>query len=627
MTSNELRNKFLEFFKSKGHAIIPSASLVPENDPTVLFTTAGMQPLVPYLLGAKHPGGTRVANSQKCIRTTDIQDVGDNRHLTFFEMLGNWSFGDYFKKEAIEWSFEFLTDKEHGLGLNPTRIYITVFKGEEGIPRDDEAIAVWQKVFKEKAGIKADVARDDEIIKGDVRIIPLGVSDNFWIAGSTGPCGPDTEIFYDTRPQEVKINGKFSDFVHSFRLIEIWNNVFMEFSKTSDKKYEKLKSQNVDTGMGLERTLMALNGKETVFETELFQPIFKIIEENIDFDIEEKELRRAADHLKAAVFIISDGILPSNKDRGYILRVLIRLASVSLSKKITSKEEIETAETAVISNIGKTKSVINKIIPAIFEMYGNQYPELRQKGQEISRVISEEYDGYIKTLREGKKILKKEIFNKFKPGERIPGTVLFKLQGTFGLTYAGIKDMLIATGYIADEISENELREELKKHQELSRAGSEQKFKGGLADHSEIAARYHTATHLLHQALRDILGPHVFQKGSNITVERMRFDFSHPQKMTPEEIKKVEEIVNQKISETLHVRREVMAIEDAKKSGAIGLFEGKYGENVSVYSIGEFSKEICGGPHVKQTGEIGKFKIIKEEAVSAGIRRIKAVIE
>ena len=627
MTSNELRNKFLEFFKSKGHTIIPSASLVPENDPTALFTTAGMQPLVPYLLGAKHPGGTRVANSQKCIRTTDIQDVGDNRHLTFFEMLGNWSFGDYFKKEAIEWSFEFLTDKEHGLGLNPKRLYATVFKGEEGIPRDDEAIAVWQKIFREKAGMKADMAGNDEIIKDDIRIIPLGASDNFWIAGSTGPCGPDTEIFYDTRPQDEKIEGKFSDFVRSFRLIEIWNNVFMEFNKTADKKYEKLESQNVDTGMGLERTLMALNGKETVFETELFQPIFRIIKENIDFDIEEKELRRAADHLKAAVFIISDGILPSNKDRGYILRVLIRLASVSLSKKITSKEEIETAETAVISNIGKTKSVINKIIPAIFEMYGNQYPELRQKGQEISRVISEEYDGYIKTLREGKKILKKEIFNKFKPGERIPGTVLFKLQGTFGLTYAGIKDMLIATGYIADEISENELREELKKHQELSRAGSEQKFKGGLADHSEIAARYHTATHLLHQALRDILGPHVFQKGSNITAERMRFDFSHPQKMTPEEIKKVEEIVNQKISETLHVRREVMAIEDAKKSGAIGLFEGKYGENVSVYSIGEFSKEICGGPHVKQTGEIGKFKIIKEEAVSAGIRRIKAVIE
>ena len=627
MTSNELRNKFLDFFKSKGHTIIPSASLVPENDPTVLFTTAGMQPLVPYLLGAKHPGGTRVANSQKCIRTTDIQDVGDNRHLTFFEMLGNWSFGDYFKKEAIEWSFEFLIDKEHGLGLNPTRLYITVFKGEEGIPRDDEAIAIWQKVFKEKAGIKADVAGDDEIIKGDVRIIPLGVSDNFWIAGSTGPCGPDTEIFYDTRLQEVKINGKFSDFVHSFRLIEIWNNVFMEFNKTADKKYEKLKSQNVDTGMGLERTLMALNGKETVFETELFLPIFKAIKENIDFNIEEKELRRAADHLKAAVFIISDGILPSNKDRGYILRVLIRLASVSLSKRITSQDEIEAAETAVIPNIGKTKNVIDKIIPAIFEMYGNQYPELRQKGQEISRVISEEYDGYIKTLREGKKILKKEIFNKFKPGERIPGTVLFKLQGTFGLTYAGIKDMLIATGYIADEISENELREELKKHQELSRAGSEQKFKGGLADHSEIAARYHTATHLLHQALRDILGPHVFQKGSNITAERMRFDFSHPQKMTPEEIKKVEEIVNQKISENLHVRHEVMAIEDAKKSGAIGLFEGKYGENVSVYSIGEFSKEICGGPHVKQTGEIGKFKIIKEEAVSAGVRRIKAVIE
>ena len=627
MTSNELRNKFLEFFKSKGHAIIPSASLVPENDPTVLFTTAGMQPLVPYLLGAKHPGGTRVANSQKCIRTTDIQDVGDNRHLTFFEMLGNWSFGDYFKKEAIEWSFEFLTDKEHGLGLNPTRIYITVFKGEEGIPRDDEAIAVWQKVFKEKAGIKADVARDDEIIKGDVRIIPLGVSDNFWIAGSTGPCGPDTEIFYDTRPQEVKINGKFSDFVHSFRLIEIWNNVFMEFSKTSDKKYEKLKSQNVDTGMGLERTLMALNGKETVFETELFQPIFKIIEENIDFDIEEKELRRAADHLKAAVFIISDGILPSNKDRGYILRVLIRLASISLSKRITSQDEIEAAETAVIPNIGKTKSVIDKIIPAIFEMYGNQYPELKQKGREISMVISEEYDGYIKTLREGKKVLKKEIFNKFKPGERITGDVLFKLQGTFGLTYAGIKDVLIAMGYIADEISETELGEELKKHQELSRAGSEQKFKGGMADHSEVSTRYHTATHLLHQALRDVLGYNIFQKGSNITAERMRFDFSHPQKMTPEEIKEVEEIVNQKISENLHVRHEVMAIEDAKKSGAIGLFEGKYGEKVSVYSVGAYSNEICGGPHVKQTGEIGKFKIIKEEAVSAGIRRIKAVIE
>src|SRR3989344_2522210 len=499
MTSNELRNKFLEFFKSKGHAIIPSASLVPENDPTVLFTTAGMQPLVPYLLGAKHPGGTRVANSQKCIRTTDIQDVGDNRHLTFFEMLGNWSFGDYFKKEAIEWSFEFLTDKEHGLGLNPKRLYATVFKGEDGIPRDDEAIAVWQKIFREKACMSADMAGNDEIIKDDIRIIPLGASDNFWIAGSTGPCGPDTEIFYDTRPQDEKIEGKFSDFVRSFRLIEIWNNVFMEFNKTADKKYEKLESQNVDTGMGLERTLMALNGKETVFETELFQPIFRIIKENIDFDIEEKELRRAADHLKAAVFIISDDILPSNKDRGYILRVLIRLASVSLSKRITSQDEIEAAETAVIPNVEKTKSVIDKIIPAIFEMYENQYPELKQKGQVINRAILEEYDGYVKTLREGKKVLKKEIFNKFKPGERITGDVLFKLQGTFGLTYAGIKDVLIAMGYIADEISETELGEELKKHQELSRAGSEQKFKGGMADHSEVSTRYHTATHLLHQ--------------------------------------------------------------------------------------------------------------------------------
>ena len=627
MTSNELRNKFLEFFKSKGHTIIPSASLVPENDPTALFTTAGMQPLVPYLLGAKHPGGTRVANSQKCIRTTDIQDVGDNRHLTFFEMLGNWSFGDYFKKEAIEWSFEFLTDKEHGLGLNPKRLYATVFKGEEGIPRDDEAIAVWQKIFREKAGMKTDMAGNDEIIKDDIRIIPLGAEDNFWIAGSTGPCGPDTEIFYDTRPHDKKIEGKFSDFVRSFRLIEIWNNVFMEYNKTADKKYEKLESQNVDTGMGLERTLMALNGKETVFETELFQPIFKMVKENIDFDIEEKELRRAADHLKAAVFIISDGILPSNKDRGYILRVLIRLASVSLSKRITSQDEIEAAETAVIPNVEKTKSVIDKIIPVIFEMYGNQYPEFKQKGQEINRAVSEEYDGYIKTLREGKKVLKKEIFNKFKPGERITGDVLFKLQSTFGLTYAGIKDMLIAMGYVADEISEIELKEESNKHKELSRAGSEQKFKGGLADHSEIAARYHTATHLLHQALRDILGPHVFQKGSNITAERMRFDFSHPQKMTPEETKRAEDIVNEKIIENINVRHEVMAVEEAKSMGAIGLFEGKYGENVSVYSIGEFSKEICGGPHVKYTGEIGKFRIIKEEAVSAGVRRIKAVIE
>ena len=610
MTAQELRLKFLNFFESKGHAIIPSASLVPnETDASTLFTTAGMHPLVPYLLGAEHPGGKRVANVQKCVRTGDIDDVGDNRHLTFFEMMVNWSFGDYFKKEAISWSFEFLTDKEKGLGLDPKRLYVTVFKGEDGIPRDEEAISIWKETFQ-KAGMDVAVAGEDGIVQGDVRIIPLGKDDNSWIAGATGPCGGDTEMFYDTRPEEGKLEGNFSELVDTFRLIEVWNDVFMEFNKTAEGKYEKLAKPNVDTGMGVERTLMVLGGQYTVFETELFRPLFEKISEiskNGYQDSEEtkKSFRIIADHIRAAVFMISDGVIPSNTERGYVLRRLIRRA-VRYGKLVCMNENF-------------TKELARIVVDSFKEFYA----ELSENEERIFEELEKEENKFRKTLENGLR-----EFSKIADAD-ISGKQAFDLYQSYGFPVELTLELAKEKGIGVDEKG---FQEELGKHQELSRTASAGMFKGGLQESGEETKRLHTATHLLLAALRKVLGDHVYQKGSNITSERLRFDFSHGEKMTPEQIAEVEKLVNAAIESGFKVSFEEMSLEDARKINAMGVFGAKYGERVKVYRVvndmGEIvSSEICGGPHVENTGELGKFKIKKEEASSAGVRRIKAVLE
>jgi len=652
MTANELRTKYLEFFKSKGHTIIPSASLIPENDPSVLFTTAGMHPLVPYLMGQEHPGGKRVVNVQKCVRTSDIDDVGDNRHLTFFEMLGNWSFGDYFKKEAIEWSFEFLTDTKIGLSLDPKRIYVTVFKGEENIPRDEESIETWLRVFKEKAGLDVKVAGDNEMIQNDVRIVPLGVEDNFWIAGATGPCGGDTEMFYDTRPDEPastrgddrspastrsnrgestrgggKLEGKFSDLVDNGRIIEIWNNVFMEFNKTNEGKYEKLEKPNVDTGMGVERTLAILNGKENVFETELFEPLIKKIEElsGKKYDDYQKEFRIIADHIKTATFMIADGVTPSNTGAGYILRRLIRRA-IRYAYAVKLKE-------------GGFSWGLSAVA---IKMYGNFYEELQKKENDIRAILFTEEDKFRKTLENGLREFENhasEFFSEnYQPflaekpflnnNKVLPGKIIFDLYTTYGFPIELTEEIAREKGI---KIDNKGFEEEMKKHQDLSRTASAGMFKGGLQDSGEDTAKLHTATHLLLAALRQVLGDSVYQKGSNITPERLRLDFSYGDKLTPEQLKVVEDLVNLAIESDLEVIKEEMSLEEAKKTGAVGVFEAKYGEKVTVYSIVNeaeiISREICGGPHASRTGALGRFRIQKEEASSAGVRRIKAVLE
>jgi alanyl-tRNA synthetase len=602
MTSSEIRTKYLEFFKKRGHTIIPSASLIPENDPSSLFTTAGMQPLVPYLLGAKHPAGTRIVDVQKCVRTGDIDDVGDNRHLTFFEMLGNWSLGDYFKKEAINWSFEFLTLKEEGLGLDPGRIYVTVFKGEAGIPRDEESIQIWQDVFN-KAGISNNIA-GDEVMKEKTRIIPLGVKDNFWIAGATGPCGGDTEMFYDTKPELGEPKGKFSELVDSFRFIEVWNDVFMEFNKTADGTYEKLSSKNVDTGMGLERTTAIIQGKTNVFETDLFLPIINKIRELAENESERAE-RVVADHMRTAVFMIADGIIPSNTDRGYILRRLLRRA-VRYSDVL-----------------GLKPGNLEHLVEVIIEKYTGVYA-LGDKAQLIKDEIKIEEDKFRKTLTSGLKEFEKVT----KSGQEISGTDAFYLYQSYGFPVEVTIDLAKEKNITVDLEG---FKEELKKHQDVSRIGAEKKFKGGLGDTSEKSVQYHTATHLLNAALRKVLGSHVMQKGSNITPERLRFDFSHSEKMTDDQKKQVESLVNNWINDSLPVSFIEYPKEEAEKI-AIHAFGDKYGDVVKVYSIGSegnyISREFCGGPHVSNTADLkGTFKIQKEEAVSQGVRRIKAVLE
>lgn len=585
MKAIELRRKYIEYFKRNGHKEIPSAPVVPENDPTVLFTTAGMHPLVPYLLGEPHPQGRRLTDYQKCIRTGDIDSVGDPCHLTYFEMMGNWSLGDYFKEESIKMSYNFLKDE---LGFDMDKISVTVFAGEDGIPRDEEAANAWAKM-----GIPRD------------RIFYLGREDNWWgPAGETGPCGPDTEIFFDTG--KPKCSDDCNPSCGCGKYLEIWNNVFMQYNKTKDGKYEPLKQKNVDTGLGLERVISLLQGKNNVYETELFADVIAKIQELAkNFNI--NSARIIADHLRASIFMIIDGVRPSNVEQGYVLRRLLRRVIRHMRKVEIDPSEIST--------------LVEKFVEIMAEMY----PEVPANKETIIEVIKEEKDKFVKTLEHGEKEFSKNAEKTKAEGkEKLDGEVVFRLYDTFGFP----PEM---TAELAEEkslkVDMKEFEELFKKHQEISRAGSEAKFKGGLADHSEKTTAYHTATHLLHKALQIVLGEHATQKGSNITAERLRFDFMNPQKLTPEELKRVEDIVNEQIQRDLPVTCEEMSLEDAQKSGATGLFVNKYGDKVKVYTIGDFSKEICGGPHVDRTGKLGHFKIIKEEAVSAGVRRIKAILE
>lgn len=607
MTAQELRKKYFDFFTAKGHEIIPSAPLIPENDPTVLFTTAGMHPLIPFLLGEKHPAGKRLVSVQKCIRTADIEEVGDDTHLTFFEMLGNWSLGDYFKKEAIEWSFEFLTSKEW-LNLEKEKIAVSVFAGDKDAPFDKEAYDLWKN-----------------LVISEKRIAKLPKKNNWWgPAGETGPCGPDSEMFYWTGQTEAPEIFDPED----NQWVEIWNDVFMQYNKTKEGKYEVLKQQNVDTGMGLERTLAVLNNEPSVYETELFKDIISIIKKSASLDDVESSfdrlyntgnivnqevdslreraekmrlIRIIADHIKATVFMLAEGLEPSNTERGYVLRRLIRRA-VRYGKLL-----------------GINRSFTFQVAQPVIGIYQDVYPELLKNKDFIEEQLVREEEKFSKTLEQGLKELK-GLENK---SANITGQQGFDLYQSYGFPKEMIKEETL-------QVSENfdqEFDGALKKHQELSRTASAGMFKAGLADHSEIAIKYHTATHLLQQALRDVLSQEVRQKGSNINAERLRFDFSYGQKMTPEQIKKVEDIINEKISEALPIIMKEMSLAEAQKSGAIGLFAEKYGNRVKVYSIGDYSQEICGGPHVQNTKDLGHFKIIKEEAVSQGVRRIKAVLE
>ena len=583
MKAIELRNKYLNYFKNKNHKIISGAPLIPQNDPTVLFTTAGMHPLVPYLTGQSHPDGTRLTDYQKCLRTDDIDEVGDNRHLTFFEMLGNWSLGDYFKEDSIRYSYEFL-EKELGIDMN--RISVTCFSGDKDAPRDEEAAKIW-----EECGISKD------------RIYFYGKKENWWgPAGETGPCGPDTEIFLDTGKEPCSNDCQPS--CDCGKYVEIWNNVFMEYSKTSDGNFQPLAKKNVDTGMGLERMVFLLQGKNNVFETELFMPIIDKVK-SMSNNPEEESLRIIADHMRASSLLICDFVVPSNIGQGYILRRLIRRTIRHMRK------------------IGFNPDNISDVLETLISSLSDMYPELLKNKEMILLEINKEKNKFMNTLVNGEKEFRK-IVQKLNEEKNnvIDGKTLFRLYDTYGFPPE-------VTAEEAKEFSLNIDMDGFKKcfesHQEKSRQGASGTFKGGLADHSEETTKYHTATHMILEALQRILGDHVMQKGSNITVERIRFDFSHPEKVSREILDKVENMVNKQIDRKLDVICEELPIEEARTSGAKGVFDSKYGERVKVYTIGDFSKEICGGPHVENTSKLEHIKIIKEEAVSSGVRRIKAV--
>lgn len=599
MTANELRSKYIEFFKSKNHVEISGQSLIPENDPSVLFTMAGMHPLVPYLLGEKHPSGTRLTDYQKCIRTGDIEEVGDPSHLTCFEMLGNWSLGDYFKKESIAFSYEFLTSKDW-LALDPKKLSVTVFAGDENAPRDEEAAGYW---------------KDNGMPEDKIAYLPK--EDNWWAAGPTGPCGPDTEIFYwvgDGLPPEGSNKG-----TDSANWMEIWNNVFMQYNRIDEKTLVPLEKKNVDTGMGLERTNCILQGKKSVYLTEVFQPIIAKIEQLSGYkygsdEEKDKSVRIIADHSRASVFIIGDprGVSPDRVGAGYVLRRLIRRAVRHGMK------------------LGIDKSFLADIADTVIENFKIAYPELEQNSARIRKELTAEEEKFRVTLAKGEAEFQKLLPNLLKnPKKVISGKVAFRLYDTFGYPLELTQELGAENGFTVDVEG---FKEAERKHQEASKSADVGQAKGGLAEQSDTTTKYHTATHLLQQALVNVLGDQVAQKGSNITNERMRFDFTFERPMTKEEIQKVEDIVNEKIKEDLPVTMAVMTLDEAKAQGARALFANKYGEQVKVYTIGRdpvndwFSKEVCGGPHVQHTAQIGDFKIQKEQSSSAGVRRIRAVI-
>jgi alanyl-tRNA synthetase len=593
MQSEEIRNKFLDFFEERGHTVLSSVSLVPHDDPSVLFTTAGVQPIIPYLLKGEHPLGPRLASVQKCVRMQDIDEIGDNTHDTFFEMLGNWSIGDYFKETAIKWTFEFLTDEKNGLGLDKNRLYVTVFAGNDDAPRDEESKKIWVSL-----GIPEN------------RIYYL--KDNWWSVGDNGPCGADTEIFYDLTADGL---GDLSheEYIKADErqdLVEIGNNVFMEYEKKDGKVIGKLKNRNVDFGGGLERQVMAVQGKNNIFDTDLFEPIMDKIEHLWEVvpptpvggttSHIEKAKRVVADHIRTAVFIISDGVTPSNIDRGYVLRRLIR-------------------RSVIYSDIlGIEHGGLSEIVDVVIHKYENIYKNVKFGHLNIANQIEQEERKFRLTLNKGLK-----EFNKIK-GKNISGKEAFVLFTTYGFPIEIIIELANKKGV---EVDVESFRKEMENHKKLSQSGSDKKFKGGLLDASEKSIKYHTAMHLLYSALRAVLGDDVLPKGNNITPDRLRMDFAFPRKLTDEEKKQVEDLVNKKIKESMGVSCDEMSISDARNSGALGVFNDRYGEKVKVYSIGDFSKEICGGPHVKNTKDLGVFKITNESASSSGVRRVKAVLE
>lgn len=592
ITSEFLREKYLGFFAERGHAVIQSASLIPENDPSVLFTTAGMHPLIPYLMGQSHPKGHRLTDVQKCVRTGDIEEVGDDSHLTFFEMLGNWSLGDYFNHQSIKWSYEFLTSKKY-LGLDPDRISVTVFAGDDDAPRDEDSAKVW-----EECGIPKE------------RIYYLPKKHNWWIAGTTGPCGPDTEIFWDTGKPACSDHCDPS--CDCGKYLEIWNNVFMQFNRQADGTYLPLTQKNVDTGMGLERTVCVLNGFKSVYDIDLFQGAFAKIEElsGKKYNSDPKTMRAMriiADHVRTSTFLLGDpvGVVPSNVDQGYVLRRLIRRA------------------VRMANSLGMPKGSIAEIAKVYIDVYKDVYPELTQNHDKIIDELNKEEDKFSKTLVAGEKEFTKVISHI--QGNVVPGGTAFKLYDTFGFPIEMTEELAAENGYTVDVEG---FKQKFAEHQAKSHAGSEQRFKGGMAEGGGIETTYlHTATHLLQAALRKVLGDEVKQKGSNITPERLRFDFSFSRPMTAEEIAETQRLVNDAIQRDLPINCEEMPVEEARKTGAIGLFGDKYGEVVKVYTMGDFSKEICGGPHAEHTGQLGHFVIQKEQSSSSGVRRIKAILE
>lgn len=612
LTTDELRTAYLDFFASHGHAIIPGAPLVPENDPTVLFTTAGMHPLVPYLMGEKHPAGNRLTDVQRCVRTQDIDEVGDASHLTMFEMMGNWSLGDYFKEGAISMSFEFLTQT---LEIPVQMLAVTCFEGDADAPRDEESANIWMKmgIPKERIGF-------------------LPKAKNWWgPAGMTGPCGPDTEMFYWVGKTDLPPAGS-NPANDDANWMEIWNDVFMQYNKKADGTFEPLAQQNVDTGLGLERVAAVLQGVRNVYETDRMKAIIEKVSEQYEFgstaksELEHSEAliryqRIITDHIKASTFIIGDGVKPSNVDQGYVLRRLIRRA-------------IRSARALGIRN---EKNFCTTIAQEVIKQYGHVYPHLQKKEEEIFNTLRLEEEQFSKTLQEGLKQFSKTIEQI--SSSIIDGETAFHLYDTYGFPLELTKELAMERGLSIDETG---FKKAFGEHQALSRAGAEQKFKGGLADNSAETTKLHTATHLLNAALHRVLGNHIGQKGSNITAERLRFDFNHADKMTPEQLQEVEDLVNEAIKADLPVSYHLTTVDGAKAEGAIGVFDDRYGSEVKVYVIGDsaakvagsgkigdgpvFSKEICGGPHVSRTGVIGNFKIQKEESSSAGVRRIKAVV-